>query len=499
MRALRRLQIVDDHNSRDGFSPLEFADGQAGGSDENYAARVVISAVMIGIGFLAAMIALIATLLVDQMLILSDPAYPLQSSGDQMHAEQRSNATLVSIGLMKLFLGLGVLGLSAFVEYEHEKESNDICPKCIKIALEHISAMLAVTSSATDILSSRRGRARQTELLHKVKENALEFHVALGAAVVAAVWCLKTVDHNMVPFYKNDLKYFYRDKDLTGLLSSSSRYITVIAHGVLIGCFASLMALCVLGLLNLSWRGEFLGGDLLWLVVLFVSTAILGSSNQRSTLTAQLVMNIVCVGIAAEKLCASINAIYQFSTYPVFVHGADDVYDAQIVLISVLAAEVLTALCCCVLLGKQLSLQRSYFETQSPTCLAIAFSISTLFYGVVMTGCYVVFELGKWRYNEVPLEIAFFRIANGPLALAAFIVQILCCCCPWLLVVSVILQTIVGSLALFTISLSTTNVYYMVPGQLMEEQTVYVATDENPFYYHTSKRFYRQPYKIESG
>lgn len=48
MRALRRLQIVDDHNSRDGFSPLEFADGQAGGSDENYAARVVISAVMIG-------------------------------------------------------------------------------------------------------------------------------------------------------------------------------------------------------------------------------------------------------------------------------------------------------------------------------------------------------------------------------------------------------------------------------------------------------------------
>lgn len=46
-----------------------------------------------------------------------------------MHAEQRSNATLVSIGLMKLFLGLGVLGLSAFVEYEHEKVS------CLRIWL----------------------------------------------------------------------------------------------------------------------------------------------------------------------------------------------------------------------------------------------------------------------------------------------------------------------------------------------------------------------------
>lgn len=33
----------------------------------------------------------------------------------------------------------------------------------------------------------------------------------------------------------------------------------------------------------------------------------------------------------------------------------------------------------------------------------------------------------------------------------------------------------------------------------MEEQSVYWSADENPFYYHTSKRFYGKPYQIESG
>ena len=33
----------------------------------------------------------------------------------------------------------------------------------------------------------------------------------------------------------------------------------------------------------------------------------------------------------------------------------------------------------------------------------------------------------------------------------------------------------------------------------MEEQSVYWSADENPFYYHTSKRYYGQPYHIESG
>uniref|UniRef100_A0A915C0M7 Uncharacterized protein n=1 Tax=Parascaris univalens TaxID=6257 RepID=A0A915C0M7_PARUN len=35
--------------------------------------------------------------------------------------------------------------------------------------------------------------------------------------------------------------------------------------------------------------------------------------------------------------------------------------------------------------------------------------------------------------------------------------------------------------------------------QQMEEQSVYWSSDENPYFYHTSKRYYGQPYFIESG
>ena len=52
------------------------------------------------------------------------------------------------------------------------------------------------------------------------------------------------------------------------------------------------------------------------------------------------------------------------------------------------------------------------------------FSLGTLFYAVVITGTYIVFELGKWRYNEVPIDVPFFRLGNGPLAGAVFIVQV---------------------------------------------------------------------------
>ncbi|WKY00977.1 hypothetical protein Q1695_015185 [Nippostrongylus brasiliensis] len=438
-----------------------------------------------------------------------------------------------------------------------------------------------------------------------------------------------------MPYYKDDLKVYYNGKEFRGNWSSSSQYIIVIAHGVLIGCFgllfflcalssaivgsclqidlavvnssgleektflfrflallhifwgSALLALCVLGLIDVSWRGEFLGADLLWMVVLFCSTAILGFSNHRTLVSTQLVMNLACLGIAIEKMCASINLIYQFSSYVVYVRGDNHIYISQIVLISVqtgvLAAEVLTALVCSVLLGNELRRQHSFAKQWQSRGTALLCSSTSLFYGVVLTGCYVVFELGKWRYNEVPLEIPFFRLGNGPLALVAFIVQVLSFWMSWLFAVAVVIQILIAALALFTISSAITNVYYMqillsttelartdrqttiydvslilsagaalacclatlggslyalfyrsipyeggpllavdgrtesepsvqllsplptisspnlVPGQLMEEQTAYCSTDENPFYYHTSRRYYRQPYTVESG
>lgn len=44
---------------------------------------------------------------------------------------------------------------------------------------------------------------------------------------------------------------------------------------------ACLMALVLLGLTEIPWNGEYIGGDLLWQAVLFFVTGVLGSSNVR--------------------------------------------------------------------------------------------------------------------------------------------------------------------------------------------------------------------------
>lgn len=59
------------------------------------------------------------------------------------------------------------------------------------------------------------------------------------------------------------------------------------------------------------------------------------------------------------------------------------------------------------------------------------------------------------------LEITIFA-ANGPFAIAVFIVQILCGIYQRFLLSVTILQTILCALALFTLSSSITNVYFIV-------------------------------------
>lgn len=44
---------------------------------------------------------------------------------------------------------------------------------------------------------------------------------------------------------------------------------------------ACMLALCILGLLDTWWRGEFLGADLLWVSVLFMTTGLMTSNNYR--------------------------------------------------------------------------------------------------------------------------------------------------------------------------------------------------------------------------
>uniref|UniRef100_A0A1I7W9F1 7TM_GPCR_Srx domain-containing protein n=1 Tax=Heterorhabditis bacteriophora TaxID=37862 RepID=A0A1I7W9F1_HETBA len=123
----------------------------------------------------------------------------------------------------------------------------------------------------------------------------------------------------------------------------------------------------------------------------------------------RFVMNIISLAISIEKMCSSINLIYQFSSYDIFVRGENKTFVGQIVLISIQTGHILIYL-----------------------------------------------------FSKVPLEVPFFRLGNGPFALAVFIVQLCCSCYPRMLVASSILQVIIGALALFTLSPAITNVYYLV-------------------------------------
>lgn len=50
--------------------------------------------------------------------------------------------------------------------------------------------------------------------------------------------------------------------------------------------------------------------------------------------------------------------------------------------------------------------------------------LGNFFYGVVLTGCYIVFALGYWRYSEEPLDVPFWRRGNGVLVFAIGLLQV---------------------------------------------------------------------------
>ncbi|UMM39698.1 hypothetical protein L5515_016633 [Caenorhabditis briggsae] len=605
--------------------------------NSNYAGRIVISALMIAAGAVASLFSLFAIFLLSKIIVVTIPVYPMQSREQEL-AMSTAKKSLATIGLIKFILCFGILGLCVFIEYEHENVAGQ--DKYIKIGLDHIAAMLAIVSGAMDIWATR-GKNQQN----------LNLKVALAVAVVAATWCLKAVDNNAMPFYKNDLKFYYQGRELGDPSITSTdapRYILVVAHGVLLGCLglaftlctmsavfvgtylqldfhsmhtetsknlkittgvlnilhifwgACMLALCILGLLDTWWRGEFLGADLLWVSVLFMTTGLVTCNNHTVLITTKFILSVVCLGICTEKVCSSANLIYQMAAYPAYRNGNTRTFVGQIILYSIQAGiyllEGLTSLVGAYLYGTEIRKQPNLTYRHSNSVHGL-FSLGTLFYAVVITGTYIVFELGKWRYNEVPIEVPFFRLGNGPLAGAVFVVQFLCIPFPSLLASASILNIIIASISLFTVSSAITNVYYLqrylqasdllpttetqqtiyqvaiilaagaalacvictvcaiicslrssyilhhrstspdstvvaplgeeqfgsgtlrvgthmrTPSrhmhpqqspagggiQPMEEQSVYWSADENPFYYHTSKRFYGKPYQIESG
>ncbi|KAK0400569.1 hypothetical protein QR680_015322 [Steinernema hermaphroditum] len=619
-------RIVQTYNDLLRLKDTQGFQAEYGHVADNYVGKIVISSVMIGVGFVTALTALVAVTVLERLVVVSNSGW-LTLTKEQSHAMRYSKLHLSSMAVVKLCLGVGAVGLAAFLEYLHELDGGT--ENYIKIALDHIAAMFVVCSAVIDLYA-----------IFGRQQRILNLKVSIAMSIIAAVWCLKSVDNGMVPFYRNDLR-FWRAMDTVPSASvstqSSPKYIIVIVHGVLLGVFCLLFALCsitavlagscihgdyvsmnqkidrglviqtrclgflhivwscclialvLLGLVKLPWNGFFLGGDLLWQAVLYFMTGVLGSSYYNTMTTTRFVMNICSFSIALEKTCATANLIYQSAGFPTFVNGDPDVFIGQIVLHScqagVLGLETITALVSAVVYGRAIRKQTS-LTTSHSNVVHIIFSSGTLFYGVCMTGCYIVLELFYWRdQNAVPLDVPFFRLSNGPLAFVTFIVQLVALMSTRFLLAVTLLQTIVASLALFVISSAMTNTFYLqrllsmedllrathtdngflvvaqilagsatiacalatlcgtisalrssyllhhrtasaestmttpldgaygtvrttipVSGmsnrtavQPMEEQTVYWSADENPYFYHSSRRFYNQPYMIDSG
>ncbi|KAI6243954.1 hypothetical protein M3Y99_00062800 [Aphelenchoides fujianensis] len=476
---LRLHDIVDSYKR---LMQLQDASGfqqEFGTHAENYVGRIVISSVSIGMAALAALVSLIALFLLDRLVIVETtlgdhngflPSHPFHSSPREQELEYKHNSSqLTSVGLVKLFLALCTLGLAAFLEYLHELLGGR--QDYIKIALDHLAALFAIVSAVSD-LQSVYGR----------KRTVLNLKVSLGLSIVAATWCLKSVDNGMY-IYKDDIRAYRVVESTTPTANApvsiytNTEYVIMIVHGVLLSResyhnarlltkeavvqsrFLGIihvfwatcsMALVLLGLCELPWNGDYLGGG-------HALAGLFGSTNMNILVTTKFVLNVISLGVSVEKAAASINLIYQAATYPDFANEQvlpRQTYIGQIVLNScqclVLLGEVLTSTVGAVIFGRHLT-RVPYIHKAHSSGIHVIFSIGALLYGVVMTGCYVVFELGKWRFNEVPIEIPFFRLSNGPFALAVFAVQFLCA----------IYQSCFPSLALFVLNSAITNVFYI--------------------------------------
>ncbi|KAL3990305.1 putative integral membrane protein [Acanthocheilonema viteae] len=590
---------------------------------ENFTAKLVICSLMILVPIIACLAALVAAALLDRLVVVSQPTWP-QYSRDQNKKYRTNRIGLTTFAAIKLFLALCALTLAILLEYEHQMLSNQ--DPFVLIALDHIAALLAIVSAIVDLHSAVINR-----------QPVANYKVAIGVSVIAAVWCLKLLDIEMYPYYYNDIQRWRGisaiTRNGTQPLSINSNmadrtYFIVIIEGILVALFALLfglnllsavqaskciryeycnensmiqknfafqsrclgllhfiwglllIALVVLGLVDVSWNVNYIGADLMWLAVLFFATGLLCITYSGSQLSTHFLLEFICFTCSLEKMCASINLTYQSATYPAFIHGPKDAFFGRLILHSIQLAILflgsLTALFSLIIYGSALR-QRYRRAIKHSTCMHIILLLGNMFYGIVLIGCHVVFTLGYWRFSESLVEIPYFQMGNGLLVFGISILQALSLCFPALLLSVIILNVIAGSIALFIVSYAISNTYFLAamlftveefrwiievaliltacataacvtcsfcsafavvsflyavnqrpasststivlceennygtlrtlvspqlqtpPVRQMEEQSIYWSTDENPYYYQASKRYYDQPYRIDSG
>ncbi|VBB30058.1 unnamed protein product [Acanthocheilonema viteae] len=530
---------------------------------ENFTAKLVICSLMILVPIIACLAALVAAALLDRLVVVSQPTWP-QYSRDQNKKYRTNRIGLTTFAAIKLFLALCALTLAILLEYEHQMLSNQ--DPFVLIALDHIAALLAIVSAIVDLHSAVINR-----------QPVANYKVAIGVSVIAAVWCLKLLDIEMYPYYYNDIQRWRGISAITrngtqlalfallfglNLLSAVQaskciRYEYCNENSMIQKNFAFqsrclgllhfiwgllLIALVVLGLVDVSWNVNYIGADLMWLAVLFFATGLLCITYSGSQLSTHFLLEFICFTCSLEKMCASINLTYQSATYPAFIHGPKDAFFGRLILHSIQLAILflgsLTALFSLIIYGSALR-QRYRRAIKHSTCMHIILLLGNMFYGIVLIGCHVVFTLGYWRFSESLVEIPYFQMGNGLLVFGISILQaamlftveefrwiievaliltacataacVTCSFCSAFAVVSFLYavnQRPASSTS--TIVLCEENNYGTLrtlvspqlqtpPVRQMEEQSIYWSTDENPYYYQASKRYYDQPYRIDSG
>lgn len=156
------FQIVDSYrdlmrHQKEGGFDQEYGEDMA-----NYVGKIVISSIMIAVAAATALTSMVAVIVLDKLVIVDAPTWPPPSVGIRGYSEshfQREQeieqkyimTQLTSVAVIKLVLGLGTVGLAAFLEYEHEYEHVGGRDNYIKIALDHIAAMLVVASAVIDL------------------------------------------------------------------------------------------------------------------------------------------------------------------------------------------------------------------------------------------------------------------------------------------------------------------------------------------------------------
>ncbi|CAK5072253.1 unnamed protein product [Meloidogyne enterolobii] len=457
------------------------------------------------LSFLVFLLALFSLALLDNLVAIENIWYPAWPD-DRIKA--KFNQTLLfGASFGKLLTAIACLGMSAFVEFEHTQIA--LRQDYFRLVLDQLSSLFGIGSAFVDLYA-----------IYNKTHKTLNLKVSIGLSLIVAIWSLKSVDNNSFPFYKEDINSYriaFSASQSSFSSITSPQYTIVIVHGILIILMSILSLLCActcilassclresvtkkggndfdlditrktrilaflyslwtlsllcllgIGLAELSWTGDYIGGDLLWIAVLLFCTGLLNTNyRQRNSIIIKFVLNSLSLSVCAEKAILSCWLTFQSFTHQDYVnervfdkrsrYGQSILFGIQtIILFFALITSIYGVFVFGNLLGKQKNNERKY------GVLHFCCSLSALFYAFTIIGSEIFFEIDKWYWGEAVLEQSqYYRLGNGLLGFTVFVIQIICLKNSQFLLSAILLQIILSSLALFTLNSTITNTYFL--------------------------------------